>query len=61
MIVSFTSGVVLRLILLFQVKKVIHSNNGKNKPLSALERFVAGSSAGIMSQTSIYPMEVSYV
>jgi len=31
---------------------------GSSKELGAAQRFVAGSSAGVISQTLIYPMEV---
>ena len=34
---------------------------GSTKDLGALQRFVAGSTAGVVSQTMIYPMEVSVV
>ena len=38
------------------VKKVI--SGGSTQDLGVLQRFVAGSTAGVVSQTIIYPMEV---
>lgn len=38
-----------------QIKRLIGSNK---ETLSVLERFVAGSLAGVMAQSTIYPMEV---
>lgn len=45
-----------RLNLPAQIKRLI----GRDKEtLSVLERFVAGSMAGVIAQSTIYPMEVS--
>lgn len=41
--------------LLLQIKRLIGSDK---KALSILERFVAGSLAGVIAQSTIYPMEV---
>ncbi|UYV66237.1 Slc25a54 [Cordylochernes scorpioides] len=44
-----------------QVKQLIHAGHvehGVRKELSIGERFVAGSMAGVLAQTAIYPMEV---
>lgn len=38
-----------------QIKRLIGSEKGS---LSILERFVAGSLAGVIAQSTIYPMEV---
>lgn len=38
-----------------QIKRLIGSDN---ETLSVLERFVAGSLAGVIAQSTIYPMEV---
>ena len=38
-----------------QLKKLLHT---EGRELRAYERFMAGSSAGVISQTAIYPMEV---
>lgn len=40
---------------LLQIKRLIGSDN---ETLSILERFVAGSLAGVIAQSTIYPMEV---
>lgn len=40
-----------------QIKRLIGSDN---KTLTILERFVAGSLAGVIAQSTIYPMEVIY-
>jgi len=42
---------------IFQIKRVFKS--GINRELGISERFAAGSLAGAISQTVIYPMEVS--
>lgn len=42
-------------LLLFQIKRLI---GNEKETLSILERFVAGSLAGVMAQSAIYPMEV---
>lgn len=39
-----------------QIKRVMGSDR---ETLSVLERFVAGSLAGVIAQSTIYPMEVS--
>lgn len=41
--------------LLLQIKRLIGSDK---EALSILERFVAGSLAGVIAQSTIYPMEV---
>ena len=41
------------------MKRLIKSVK-KSDELTAVDRFLAGSSAGAISQTVIYPMEVSY-
>lgn len=41
----------------FQMKRLIQRAKGSNE-LEVYERFAAGSSAGAISQTIIYPMEV---
>lgn len=41
-----------------QAKKFIR-NNSSNKDLTIFQRFIAGSFAGSVSQTVIYPLEVS--
>lgn len=42
-----------------QAKKFIRAHNG-DKDLTIIQRFFAGSTAGVFSQTLIYPLEVSY-
>jgi len=39
-----------------QLKKII---KGDRKEITVVERFAAGSTAGAIAQTSIYPMEVN--
>lgn len=39
----------------FQIKRLIGTDK---ETLSVLERFVAGSMAGVIAQSTIYPMEV---
>ncbi|CAB3226477.1 unnamed protein product [Arctia plantaginis] len=41
-----------------QVKRLIKGEKTKNGPLEIHERFVAGATAGAISQTVIYPLEV---
>jgi len=41
-----------------QIKKII---KGDKKEISVIERFAAGSTAGAIAQTSIYPMEVNLI
>lgn len=43
---------------LFQVKKLFAHKDGR--PLQVYERLLAGSTAGVIAQTAIYPMEVSH-
>ena len=40
---------------LFQVKKLLKDGN---EPLQVHERLLAGSTAGVIAQTTIYPLEV---
>lgn len=42
-----------------QVKRLLVRDND-GKPLQAHQRLLAGSSAGVMAQTTIYPMEVQW-
>lgn len=49
------SLIYLFLTCLLQIKRLIGSDK---ETLSILERFVAGSLAGVIAQSSIYPMEV---
>ena len=44
--------------LSFQIKKLLVEDGSDTKDISVGTRFLAGSSAGIIAQTSIYPMEV---
>ena len=44
---------------LVQVKKLFAHKDGR--PLQVYERLLAGSTAGVIAQTAIYPMEVLYV
>ena len=47
------------LLYVLQMKTLIKSFK-KTENITAFDRFLAGSSAGAISQTVIYPMEVSY-
>ena len=40
------------------MKKVVTSYTGNTGQITPVERFIAGSSAGAIAQTTIYPMEV---
>ena len=40
-----------------QLKKMIHKDG---QPTQVYERLAAGSAAGVISQTTVYPMEVSW-
>lgn len=42
-----------------QVKRLLVRDSG-GKPLQAHQRLLAGSSAGVMAQITIYPMEVQW-
>lgn len=41
-----------------QMKRWIHSSKSAGDDITVMERFLAGSAAGAISQTVIYPMEV---
>jgi Mitochondrial carrier protein len=41
-----------------QIKKLI---KGESKEIGMMERFAAGSSAGAVAQTCVYPMEVGRI
>jgi hypothetical protein len=43
---------------ILQIKKLI---KGDSKEIGAAERFAAGSSAGAVAQTCVYPMEVGRI
>lgn len=49
------SELTLTIVVVVQIKRLIGSNQ---ETLGILERFVAGSLAGAIAQSSIYPMEV---
>ena len=42
-----------------QVKRLLVRGNGEGKGLQVHQRLLAGSTAGVIAQTTIYPMEVS--
>ena len=44
---------------LLQIKRLIKGDDAVNE-VTVIERFAAGSSAGAVSQTIIYPMEVDF-
>ena len=48
-------GTILRISVFLQIKRLIGSNQ---ETLGIAERLVAGSLAGAISQSTIYPMEV---
>ena len=41
-----------------QVKRLLVRGNGEGKELQVHQRLLAGSTAGVIAQTTIYPMEV---
>lgn len=42
----------------FQVKRLIIRHRDEDHKLQIFERFAAGSTAGVISQTIVYPLEV---
>lgn len=45
--------------IVLQVKQQLVRGNGEGRELQVHQRLLAGSTAGVIAQTTIYPMEVS--